>query len=159
MRIRNDKERLHDLLQVSGVRPTKQRLVLASILFDGKLKHMTAEAVHEAANKQDINVSLATVYNTLHCFTAAGLLREISVDAPCNYFDTNVSEHCHLYDEVSGELMDLPPGLVRLVRVPRMPQGRQIGRMDVTIRLVAKDNPLKERSLKDKPLAKNKKPR
>ena len=88
-----------DRLTAAGLRPTRQRLGLARLLFEGGNRHITAEQLHREATDGGVKVSLATVYNTLHQFTNAGLLREIMVDSNRCYFDTNVSEHHHFFYE------------------------------------------------------------
>ena len=90
-------DHLPPLLQAAGLRPTRQRMALAAVLFDGCHKHMTAEQVYAAARKK-APLSLATVYNALHQFTAVGLLREVLVDSNQVYFDTNISSHHHFFD-------------------------------------------------------------
>ncbi len=95
-------------LRAAGLRPTRQRLALARLLFDGGDRHVTAEILHGEALDAAIRVSLATVYNTLHQFTAAGLLLEIVVDSQRSYFDTNISDHHHFFFESSGRLDDIP---------------------------------------------------
>ena len=82
-----------------------------------------------------LSVSLATVYNTLHQFTAAGLLREIAVDGAKIYFDTNVSEHHHFLNEETGELLDIDDGLMQLGKLPPSPKGLRVARVDIVIRL------------------------
>ncbi|HAX92259.1 MAG TPA: transcriptional repressor [Rhodospirillaceae bacterium] len=132
-----EKDRLPTLLMEKGVRPTRQRLVLASYLFNGCHKHVTAEQVMAAVKKRkQTGVSLATVYNSLHTFTEAGLLREIPVGQTCSFFDTNTSGHHHFFDEVSGQLCDIPADALRVSGVLTPPAGRKIGSMDVTVRLV-----------------------
>ncbi|MEE8438910.1 MAG: Fur family transcriptional regulator, partial [Micropepsaceae bacterium] len=84
-------------LRAAGLRPTRQRLGLAALLFGAKDRHVSAEKLHEEASAAGIRVSLATVYNTLHQFTALGLLRELSVDGARTYFDTNMGDHHHFY--------------------------------------------------------------
>src|SRR5882672_4682070 len=108
----------HTLLQKAGLRSTKQRQMLAALLFDGAYKHVTAEQVHAAARKRRMQVSLATVYNTLNQFTDAGLLREVVVDSARVYFDTNTESHHHFFDEQSGCLTDVPGRDVRIARLP-----------------------------------------
>src|SRR5512134_586576 len=100
--------RVIDLLRRADLRPTRQRLALAKLLFENGHRHVTAESLHEEALDKNFDVSLATVYNTLHQFVAAGLLREIFVDASRSYFDTNTVEHHHLFFEPSGKLEDIP---------------------------------------------------
>lgn len=123
-------------LRLAGLRPTQQRLALADLLFgDGVNKHISAEALHEQALGHGLQVSLATVYNTLNHFSAAGLLREIVVDAGKTYFDTNTGTHHHFLLESSGQLMDIPAQQLDLGSVPEAPDGTEIDRVDVIIRL------------------------
>jgi len=123
-------------LKDAGLRPTRQRLVLARLLFccDEK-RHVTAEEMHAEAQMNGTPVSLATVYNTLNQFTEAGLLREIVVEPGRTYFDTNTSDHHHFYFETEGRLHDLPAEALELSRMPDLPEGTQINRVDVVIRL------------------------
>ncbi|HAP99277.1 MAG TPA: transcriptional repressor, partial [Rhodospirillum rubrum] len=101
-------------LRKAGLRPTRQRLALARLMFDAGNRHVTAETLHTEAMDAGVSVSLATVYNTLHQFTEGGLLREVVVDPGRSYFDTNTSEHYHFYFEVSGELVDIPASDVNI---------------------------------------------
>ena len=118
-----------------GAAPTRQRLALARLLFDGGDRHVTAEILHREALDASIRVSLATVYNTLHQFTAAGLMREIVVDSQRSYFDTNISDHHHFFFESSGQLKDIPGEQVVLARLPDPPKGTQVKRVDVVVRI------------------------
>jgi len=122
-------------LRAAGLRPTRQRLALAKLLFDGADRHVTAEMLHGEALRARVRVSLATVYNTLHQFTDAGLLREIVVDAERSYFDTNVTNHHHLFDEGARHLHDIPEADVRLDRMPQLPDGMEVSRVDVIVRI------------------------
>jgi len=135
-RVRPFKQAL-DLLQAAGLRPTRQRLALARLLFDGRDRHITAEQLHAEAQGARMSVSLATVYNTLHQFTAAGLLREVVVDPGRSYFDTNVSEHHHFFNERSGELRDIDRVVV--TNLPAPPDGARIKRVDVVVRIADND--------------------
>ena len=99
---------------------------------------MTAEALHEEAQVRKVPVSLATVYNTLHQFTEAGLLREVAVEGAKTYFDTNTSNHYHFFCEHSGRLMDIETGSIRIEGLPEAPEGMTISRVDVLVRLVDK---------------------
>lgn len=128
-------DRLPTLLTEQGVRPTRQRLALASILFEGGHKHVTAEQIVLALRKRKAKVSLATVYNNLHHFTKAGLLREIAVDHTCSYFDTNTTIHGHYFDEVTGAIFDIPDEALHMINLPVPPKDRKIKRVDITIRL------------------------
>jgi Fur family iron response transcriptional regulator len=122
-------------LRAAGLRPTRQRLALARLLFDGGDCHVTAEYLHGQAQARSIRVSLATVYNTLHQFTAAGLLREVVVEPGRSYFDTNVSDHHHFFCESTGHLQDIPGELVMVGQLPQPPEGAEIRRVDVIIRI------------------------
>lgn len=124
-----------DRLRAAGLRPTRQRLALAKLLFDGGDRHVTAEMLHAEVLNANVRVSLATVYNTLHQFTSCGLLREIVVDASRSYFDTNMSEHHHFYMEDGGELLDIPGDEIVVSRLPAVPQGKQIKRVEVIVRV------------------------
>src|ERR1700689_4148443 len=99
------------LLKQAGLRPTRQRLALAGLLFDGNDRHVTAEQLHGEAQSAAIKVSLATIYNTLHQFTEAGLLREVVVEPGRSYFDTNTTDHHHFYCAKDAHLRDIagPP--------------------------------------------------
>ena len=122
-------------LQQAGLRPTRQRLALAKLLFDGTDRHVSAEQLHSEAMGADIRVSLATIYNTLHQFTQAGLLREVVVEAGRSYFDTNTSDHHHFLFENSGTLKDIPGESILLGALPPAPEGSRVARVDVIIRL------------------------
>ncbi|HXG78382.1 MAG TPA: Fur family transcriptional regulator [Methyloceanibacter sp.] len=126
------------LLRKAGLRPTRQRAALAYLLFAEGDRHVTAETLHEEALARKVPVSLATVYNTLHQFTAAGLLREVAVEGAKTYFDTNTSNHYHFFCEQSGKLMDIQTGSIRIEGLPEAPEGMAISRVDVLVRLVEK---------------------
>ncbi len=118
-----------------GLRPTRQRLALAGLLFQAGHRHVTAEKLHGEAMKRGIRVSLATIYNTLHQFTAAGLLREVVVDTDRSYFDTNMERHHHFFHEDTGLLEDIPSSELELKNLPPLPEGSEISSIDVVIRL------------------------
>ena len=124
-----------DLLKHSGLRPTRQRLALAKLLFEQGNRHVTAEQLHAEVQAQNISVSLATVYNTLHQFTDVGLLREVVVDPGRSYFDTNIDDHHHFFFEESSELRDIPVDAVNISSLPTPPDGMQIDRVDIVVRL------------------------
>ncbi|MGB8274162.1 MAG: iron response transcriptional regulator IrrA [Alphaproteobacteria bacterium] len=124
-----------DRLRTVGLRPTRQRLALAKLLFDKGHRHVTAEDLHQEARDLDVGVSLATVYNTLHQFTTAGLLREVVVDAGRSYFDTNNTEHHHFFLADGGELRDIPADGLRVAELPAPPDGTRISRVDVVVRV------------------------
>jgi Fur family iron response transcriptional regulator len=122
-------------LRDAGLRPTRQRLALGRLLFDGGDRHLTAEVLHEEAQGAGVSVSLATVYNTLHQFTEAGLLREVVVDSARTYFDTNTGDHHHFFFEGNGALMDIDGEHIVVSGLPEAPQGSGIARVDVIVRL------------------------
>ncbi|MGB0497407.1 MAG: iron response transcriptional regulator IrrA [Rubricella sp.] len=123
----------------SGLRPTRQRLQLAELLVgDGNDRHVTAEALHVAAQGAEVSVSLATVYNTLRAFCDAGLMTEITVDGARSYFDTRADDHTHFYLEDENRVMDVPEGSVSFDALPEPPEGMEIDRVEVVIRLKRK---------------------
>jgi Fur family transcriptional regulator, iron response regulator len=122
-------------LRAAGLRPTRQRLALARLLFDGGDRHVTAELLHGEALSGHIAVSLATVYNTLHQFTAAGLLREVVVEPGRSYFDTNIDDHHHFFSETVGTLQDIPGEGVVISGLPQPPEGTTVCRVEVIVRL------------------------
>ena len=126
---------IRSMLRQSGLRPTRQRMALAEILFARGNRHISAESLHDEATIQRVPVSLATIYNTLHQFTEAGLLREVAVDGSKTYFDTNTGEHHHFYVEDDNEVIDIPPGQMGVGQVPEPPPGYEVIRVDVVVRL------------------------
>lgn len=124
-----------DRLRAAKLRPTRQRLALARLLFDGGDRHVSAEQLHGEAVAANVRVSLATVYNTLHQLTALGMLREVVVEPGRSYFDTNTSDHHHFFFEDAGRLQDIPGDCVRLACLPDAPSGTRIQRVDVIVRL------------------------
>jgi Fur family iron response transcriptional regulator len=122
-------------LRAAGLRPTRQRMELAAHLFRGDDCHVTAESLHDDVVASGIKVSLATVYNTLHQFTAAGLLRQVVVDAARGYFDTNTGDHQHFFLEDEGTLIDIPGEAIQVAGVPTPPAGMAVDRVDVVVRV------------------------
>jgi Fur family iron response transcriptional regulator len=127
------------MLREVGLRPTRQRMALGWILFGKGDRHLTAEMLYEEATKAKVPVSLATVYNTLHQFTEVGLLRQVAVDGSKTYFDTNASEHHHFFVEGDNELVDIPGADVIVDKMPVAPEGYEIARIDVVVRLKKAD--------------------
>ncbi|HVX34658.1 MAG TPA: Fur family transcriptional regulator [Hyphomicrobium sp.] len=124
-----------DMLRQAGLRPTRQRLALGRLLFDSGDRHVTAEQLHAEVAALGEHVSLATVYNTLHQFKRAGLVRELAIEGSKAYFDTNTSNHNHFLLESSGELMDIPGDAIRVEGLPEPPEGMKITHVDVVVRL------------------------
>jgi Fur family iron response transcriptional regulator len=129
---------VHELrtkLRAAGLRPTRQRVALGWLLFAKGDRHLTAEKLQEEAQAARVPISLATIYNSLHQFTGAGLLREIAVDGSKTYFDTNVLRHDHFLIEGSNVLIDIPQVAVDTLHLPEPPAGTQIARVEVVVRL------------------------
>lgn len=118
-----------------GLRPTRQRVALAGLLFGGDDRHVTAEQLHGEAMVRGIKVSLATVYNTLHQFNHVGLLREVVVDPSRSYFDTNTSHHHHFFFERESRLQDVPGHEIAIDSLPEPPEGSEVSRVDIIVRL------------------------
>jgi Fur family iron response transcriptional regulator len=120
---------------MAGLRPTRQRLALAELLLGGPNRHVSAEQLHEEAQAACVGVSLATVYNTLHQFHEAGLLREVAVDASRSYFDTDTSDHHHFYIEDEQRVIDIPANSIVIQGLPEPPAGMQVTHVDVVVRV------------------------
>ena len=126
-------------MRAAGLRPTRQRLALARLLFSTGDRHVTAEQLHSEAAAARARVSLATVYNTLHQFVRAGLLREVVAEPGRAYFDTNIDDHHHFYFVEDGRLEDIPATRVALGALPLPPAGSAIERVDVVVRVRRSD--------------------
>ena len=111
-------------------------MALGQLLFGGHDRHVTAEILHAEAVATGEQVSLATVYNTLHQFKRAGLLRELAIDGAKAYFDTNTSNHNHFFVETQGELVDIPSNTIKVDGLPQPPPGMRVSHIDVVVRLV-----------------------
>ncbi len=122
-------------LRAAGLRPTRQRLALVRLLLESGDRHITAEQLHGEALAAGIQVSLATVYNTLHQFTEVGLLREAVVEPGRSYFDTNTADHHHFFCEATGELQDIPAHHLSVSGLPTPPAGTEIRRVDIIVRV------------------------
>ncbi len=126
---------LKSKLRIAGLRPTRQRISLGWLLFGKGHRHVTAEQHFEEANKARVPVSLATVYNTLHQFTEASLLRQLALDSSKAYFDTNPTEHHHYFLEDEGTVIGMPHADVTVTNFPSPPLGTEITGVEVIIRL------------------------
>ncbi len=124
-----------ELLRAARLRPTRQRLALARLLFEQGDRHVSAEQLHSEAVAASVPVSLATVYNTLHQFVGAGLLREVVVNPGRSYFDTNTGDHHHFFFEDTGQLVDIASDRIGLTSLPTPPAGPAIRRVDVIVRV------------------------
>lgn len=130
-----DKVEVVERVRTAGLRPTRQRIALAELLFAKGDRHLSAEELHEEAQVAGVPVSLATVYNALHQFTDAGLLRILSVEGSKTYFDTNTSDHHHFFIEGENRVMDIADAPVRVVNLPEPPEGMEIANVDIVVRL------------------------
>jgi len=129
-------ERGKNWLGQADLRPTRQRLTLAALLVgDGQHRHVTAEGLHDAVLGSGDKVSLATVYNTLRAFCDAGLMQEVTVDGTRSYFDTRMDDHPHFFMEETGHLTDAPKAELEIKALPEVPEGYEIAKLDVVIRL------------------------
>jgi Fur family transcriptional regulator, iron response regulator len=122
-------------LRAAGLRPTRQRLLLARLLLENGDRHVTAEQLHDEAASREMRVSLATVYNTLHQFVEAGLLLQVVVEPGRSYFDTNTADHHHFFCEPSGLLQDIPAASLTVRGIPLPPAGTEIRRVDIVVRV------------------------
>ena len=123
------------VLRMAGLRPTRQRVALAELLFGGAHRHVSAEQLHAEALDSRVNVSLATIYNSLHQFREAGLLREVAVDASRSYFDTDTSDHHHFYLEDEQRVIDIPSSAIVIQNLHAPPKGTSITHVDVVVRV------------------------
>jgi len=119
----------------AGLRPTRQRVALAELLFAKGDRHLSAEQLHEEALAAGVAVSLATVYNCLHQFTEAGLLRILAVEGQRTYFDTNTSDHHHFFIEGENTVVDICGGPVTVHNLPEPPEGMEVANVDIVVRL------------------------
>ena len=129
---------IEERLRHCGLRPTRQRVALADLLFAKGDRHLTVEELHEEAVTAGVPVSLATVYNTLHQFTEAGMIRVLAVESSKTYFDTNVSDHHHFFVEGENHVLDIPISNIEIGNLPEPPEGMEIAHVDVIIRLRAR---------------------
>ena len=128
-------------LRNSGLRPTKQRLKICEVLFDTeKTFHFTiSDLVKIIREKLSQKISLATVYNTVHAFKKKGYLKEISINSDKNYFDTNISNHHHFFDESTNELIDLKDSDVGDIKIKKKISGKKIKSVEVLVKIENKN--------------------
>ena len=127
-------------LSSSGIRPTKQRMILAKLLFEKGKRHISAEELFDEVKQEDRKISLATIYNTLKQFTSLGLISEVVVDQNKSLYCTNNESHYHLYIEDEGKIIDIPTKNINL-DIPSIPACLQLHNIDIIVRI---------RTLKDK---------
>ena len=124
----------------NNIRPTKQRMILAKILFEKGRRHISAEQLYDEVKQDQRKISLATIYNTLKQFSHYGLIREIVVDQNKSLYCTNNESHYHLYIEDEGKIVDIPTKNIDL-NIPAIPACLKLHNIDVIVRI---------RTLKDK---------
>ena len=125
-----------DWVSRAGLRPTKQRIKLAQLLIgDGENKHITAESLFDLVKKNNVGVSLATVYNTLKAFCDVGLINEVMVDGGKSYFDTRLDDHPHFFWEDTGQISDAPSDTLKVNNLPDPPNEYEITKVDIIIRI------------------------
>jgi len=129
-----------NFLRKNGLKPTTQRLAIYKILFSEGDKHFTAEEINKLAKSNGFKISVATIYNNLNQFVEAGLLKKRQVDNNRSYFDNNVSDHFHLFDEETNTLTDIPPSSVKFAKLPKLPKNKQIKNINLIINI--KKNPV-----------------
>tara|TARA_B100001121_G_scaffold242919_1_gene217446 strand:+ start:1806 stop:2204 length:399 start_codon:yes stop_codon:yes gene_type:complete len=124
-------------LRNSGLRPTKQRLQICKVLFDVKNTfHFTVnDLAKKIKNRVNNNISLATVYNTVHAFEKKGYLKQIPINSNQTYFDTNVSDHHHFYDLNEERLIDLENSDVGPINIKKKINGKKIKSVEVLVKL------------------------
>ncbi|MBE0692816.1 MAG: transcriptional repressor [Aquamicrobium sp.] len=132
---RRQDDELEIRVREAGLRPTRQRIALAELLFAKGDRHLSAEELHEEALAAGVAVSLATVYNTLHQFTEAGLLRILALEGSRTYFDTNTSDHHHFFIEGENRVVDIEAAPVSVHNLPEPPEGMEIVNVDIIVRL------------------------
>ena len=118
----------------NGIRPTKQRMILAKLLFEKGDRHISAEELYEEVKKDNRKISLATIYNSLKQFRKIGLLKELVVDQNKSIYCTNHDKHYHLYIEDEGKLIDIPQENIDL-NIPEIPACLKLHNIDIIIRV------------------------
>ncbi len=129
-----------DKLKSVNLRPTKQRILLAELILDGKNKHFTAETIQKTVSRYGQHISLATIYNCLNKFVDVGLLKQIEHKGECSVFDTNISPHHHFLDEDKGKLIDIKPMDIKFSKLPNLPKGFSLMGLEVLIKIKSKNN-------------------
>ena len=124
-----------DKLRKAGLRPTRQRIIIADILLNGKNRHFTAENLQNEIVKNGKNMSLATIYNCLKKFKNIGIIKQVESLGETAVFDTNINHHHHFMNEETGELVDINPTEINLSKLPKIPHGYVQSGLDVIIKL------------------------
>ena len=127
----NNKEKLRN----AGLRPTKQRMIIANILLNGVNRHFTAENLQNEINSSGNSMSIATIYNCLNKFRKCGLIKQVESSKETAIFDTNINQHHHFLDEETGELIDIENEEINLFKLPEIPKGYMNSGVEVLIKL------------------------
>ena len=122
-------------IEKSGIRPTKQRRILARILFEKGNRHISAENLYDEVKKEDRKISMATIYNTLKQFSSFGLLKEIVVDQNKSMYCNNKEPHYHLYVEDEAKIIDIPNSNIDLSNIPEIPACLNLHNIDIIVRI------------------------
>lgn len=122
------------VLQRHGINPTTQRVIIAKVLLS-KFDHLSAEQVMSAVNQEKVKVSKATIYNTLKLFVEKGLVHPIIIDPNKVFYDSNITSHYHVYNEDTGDLIDLAPGAFEINGLPKLPGNTVISGIDIIVRV------------------------
>ena len=133
--IKAEEHRMITCLEGAGVRPTRQRVLIGRFLLDGRKRHVGAEQLYEEVQTSGQQIALATVYNCLHKFVNAGLLRQVKNVGDTVLFDTNLLEHYHFVDIETGAMVDISPADVTLKKMPKIPDGFEAESIELTVRL------------------------
>ena len=128
-------EHIIETLREKGLRPTRQRIMIAKMIFSGKNRHVSPEMLADEIAEAGGHIALGTIYNTLRQFSDAGLLTQLSGLGDRLVYDTNLSFHHHFLDVDTGELTDVPAGQIAISGMPHMPDGFSLDAVDVTIRI------------------------
>ena len=127
----NNKEKLRN----AGLRPTKQRMIIANILLNGVNRHFTAENLQNEINSSGNSMSIATIYNCLKKFRNCGLIKQVETAKETAIFDTNIDQNHHFLDEETGELIDIENEEINLFKLPKIPNGYMNSGVEVLIKL------------------------
>ena len=130
-------------LKSKGIRPTKQRMILAKLLFENGDRHISAEEIYEELKKEDRKISLATIYNTLKQFTNIGLLKELVIDQNKSIYCSNHDSHYHLYIENEGKIVDIPQKNIDL-NIPQIPACLNFHNIDIIVKIRTTKNNIKD---------------
>lgn len=125
---------IKELLRQHAIQPTSQRVLITRLMLE-RCAHLSAEDVYHLVNATDRRVSKATVYNTLGLLTQKGVIREVIADPTRVFYDPNIAPHHHFYDVESGELKDIDADQIQVAKLPPLPEGTDLERVDVIVRL------------------------